>query len=54
MSVEQNVSLMRRWFQEVWNEGKLQTIHDLMAAEAGRVEKERFTCEKRSSCLWSV
>ena len=34
VSVEQNVNLMRRWFQEVWNEGQLQTIHDLMAPDA--------------------
>jgi len=31
MSVEQNISLMRRWFQEVWNEGRVQTIYDLLA-----------------------
>ncbi len=31
MAVEQNLKLMRRWFQEVWNEGKMQTIYDLMA-----------------------
>lgn len=30
MSVEENVVLMRRWFNEVWNEGRLQTIYDLM------------------------
>jgi steroid delta-isomerase-like uncharacterized protein len=30
MSVEENVVLMRRWFKEVWNEGKSQTIYDLM------------------------
>src|SRR5580692_6905210 len=31
--VEENVQLMRRWFQEVWNEGKTQTIDDLFAAD---------------------
>ena len=30
MSVEENVVLMRRWFKEVWNEGRVQTIYDLM------------------------
>jgi steroid delta-isomerase-like uncharacterized protein len=30
MSVEENVVLMRRWFKEVWNDGKSQTIYDLM------------------------
>ena len=34
MSVEENVKLMRRWFQEVWNEGRMQTIHDLFAPDA--------------------
>jgi steroid delta-isomerase-like uncharacterized protein len=33
MSVEENVQLMRRWFQEVWNEGKTKTIYDLFAAD---------------------
>ncbi|MFZ1971327.1 MAG: ester cyclase [Candidatus Acidiferrales bacterium] len=30
MSVAENVALMQRWFREVWNEGRVQTIHDLM------------------------
>ncbi len=34
MSVEENVQLMRRWFKEVWNEGRTQTIHDLLAPDA--------------------
>jgi steroid delta-isomerase-like uncharacterized protein len=34
MSVEENMQLMRRWFQEVWNEGRIQTIHDLLAPSA--------------------
>ncbi len=29
-----NVAIVRRWFDEVWNEGKIDTIHDLMAADA--------------------
>ena len=31
MSVAENIALMRRWFQEVWNEGRVQTIYDLLA-----------------------
>jgi len=31
---DQNVAIVRRWFQEVWNEGRLDTIHELMAADA--------------------
>jgi steroid delta-isomerase-like uncharacterized protein len=31
---EQNLSLMRRWFDEVWNHGRLETIHELMAPDA--------------------
>ena len=34
MSVEENVQLMRRWFQEVWNEGRTETVYDLLASEA--------------------
>jgi steroid delta-isomerase-like uncharacterized protein len=34
MSVEENVQLMRRWFKEVWNEGRTQTIHDLLAPDS--------------------
>jgi steroid delta-isomerase-like uncharacterized protein len=30
MPVADNVALMRRWFQEVWNEGRVQTIYDLL------------------------
>jgi steroid delta-isomerase-like uncharacterized protein len=28
--VAENVALMQRWFREVWNEGRVQTIYDLM------------------------
>jgi len=31
---EQNVAIVRRWFEEVWNQGRLETIHELMAADA--------------------
>jgi steroid delta-isomerase-like uncharacterized protein len=34
MSVEENVQLVRRWFQEVWNEGKIESIHELLAPDA--------------------
>jgi steroid delta-isomerase-like uncharacterized protein len=30
MSVEENISIMKRWFQEVWNEGRVQTIYELL------------------------
>ena len=30
----ENIALLRRWFDEVWNQGKLETIHELMAADA--------------------
>jgi steroid delta-isomerase-like uncharacterized protein len=29
MSADQNIQLMRRWFQEVWNEGRIETVHEL-------------------------
>ena len=34
MSVAENIVLMRRWFKEIWNEGRVQTIYDLMADNA--------------------
>lgn len=29
MSADENIQLMRRWFQEVWNEGRTETVHEL-------------------------
>jgi steroid delta-isomerase-like uncharacterized protein len=40
MSVDQNVAAMRRWFQEVWNEGRIQTVYDLMADHVVAVGQE--------------
>ena len=34
MSAEENIQLMRRWFQEVWNEGRMETVHDLLSPDA--------------------
>jgi len=33
MSADENMQLMRRWFQEVWNEGRIQTVHDLLSPD---------------------
>jgi predicted SnoaL-like aldol condensation-catalyzing enzyme len=33
-NTEQNKQLMVRWFEEVWNQGRRQTIHDLFAPHA--------------------
>jgi steroid delta-isomerase-like uncharacterized protein len=33
MPVEDNVQLMRRWFHEVWNDGRIQTVYDLFASD---------------------
>ena len=33
MSVNDNIQLMRRWFQEVWNEGETKTVYELFAPE---------------------
>jgi hypothetical protein len=30
MSVEENIVLVRRWFKEAWNEGRVETIYELM------------------------
>lgn len=34
MSADDNVQLMRRWFQEVWNEGRIQTVYELLSPAA--------------------
>ena len=31
MSEEKNAAVMRRWFDEVWNQGRVETIHELLA-----------------------
>ena len=41
MSVEENIALMRRWFEEIWNEGRVQTIYDLMAENAVGIGQDR-------------
>lgn len=33
MSENANTALVRRWFEEVWNQGKLDTIDELLAPE---------------------
>jgi steroid delta-isomerase-like uncharacterized protein len=33
MPVGENIQLMQRWFHEVWNEGQIQTIYDLIAPD---------------------
>jgi steroid delta-isomerase-like uncharacterized protein len=34
MSADENIQLLRRWFQEVWNEGRIQTVYELLAPDA--------------------
>ncbi|HTM89842.1 MAG TPA: ester cyclase [Terriglobales bacterium] len=34
MSAKENVALMRRWFEEVWNQGKIATVKELLAKDA--------------------
>ena len=34
MSVQDNIRLLTRWFQEVWNEGKTETVHELLSPDA--------------------
>ena len=41
MSVEENVVLMRRWFKEVWNEGRVQTIYDLLGENSVAVGQDQ-------------
>ena len=37
MASKENIELMRRWFQEVWNEGKIETVHELLAPDGRAV-----------------
>ncbi len=56
MSAKENVQLMHRWFDEVWNQGKAETVHELLAEDAigmGQGEpdvKVRFghSCERQA------
>ena len=34
MSPEENIQLVKRWFQEVWNEGRMETVHELLSPNA--------------------
>ena len=34
MAETENVALMKRWFEEVWNQGKIETVHELLAKSA--------------------
>lgn len=34
MSVQDNIQLLIRWFNEVWNQGKLETVHELLSPDA--------------------
>jgi steroid delta-isomerase-like uncharacterized protein len=34
VSAKENVALMRRWFEEVWNQGKVETVNELLAEDA--------------------
>jgi steroid delta-isomerase-like uncharacterized protein len=62
MSADENIQLLRRWFQEVWNEGRIQTVYDLLAPNAvargqrgaeaeirGPEEFEKFALEIRGA-----
>jgi steroid delta-isomerase-like uncharacterized protein len=43
MPVEENIQLMQRWFREVWNEGQIQTVYDLIAPDG--VARGQRGCE---------
>jgi steroid delta-isomerase-like uncharacterized protein len=34
MTVEENVQLMMRWLREVWNEGRIETVYELLSPHA--------------------
>jgi steroid delta-isomerase-like uncharacterized protein len=33
MSADENIQMLRRWFQEIWNEGQTDTIHELFSPD---------------------
>jgi steroid delta-isomerase-like uncharacterized protein len=33
MSADENIQLIRRWFEEVWNEGRMETVHELFSKD---------------------
>jgi steroid delta-isomerase-like uncharacterized protein len=47
MPIEENLGLMRRWFQEVWNEGRIQTVRDLLAPNGVAKGQRRAEAEIR-------
>jgi steroid delta-isomerase-like uncharacterized protein len=60
MTTADNISLARRWYREVWSEGRNETIHEMLASDAvligtdrveirGPVEFERFAERIRSA-----
>jgi steroid delta-isomerase-like uncharacterized protein len=60
MTTVENISLAKRWYHEVWNEGRNETIHELLAPDAvlsgtdrveirGPVEFEKFAERIRSA-----
>jgi steroid delta-isomerase-like uncharacterized protein len=34
MPVTENIALMNRWFEEVWNQGRMETVHELLDERA--------------------
>ena len=50
MPVEENVALMQRWFKEVWNEGRVQTIYDLMDKDAIGIGQDQPGVEIHGPC----
>jgi steroid delta-isomerase-like uncharacterized protein len=47
MSAEENVQIMRRWFQEVWNEGRTETLYELFSPEGVAHGQESAEAELR-------
>ena len=47
MSAEENVQIMRRWFQEVWNEGRVETLYELFSPEGVAHGQEGAEAELR-------
>jgi len=47
MSVQDNIELLSRWFREVWNEGKTETVHELLSPDAVAIGQAGSAVELR-------
>ena len=53
--LEANKALVRRWFEEVWNKGRVEAIEEMFAADAaGQSEEVSFVCRTKPKADYSA